>query len=174
MTTDVPEDSGSFESFLAVRGPGLRRFAYLLSGQAALADDLVQQALLKTYRHWGGQTRPEAYVRRAITNEFLSWRRRSSRETGLHEHDVSLPDGSEARAQHDLIWRALASLPRRQRAVLVLRYYEGLPDSQIGDLLGCATGTVRSLASRAFETLRAAPGLADTPAASRLRERGPR
>jgi RNA polymerase sigma factor (sigma-70 family) len=86
--------------------------------------------------------------------------------------DRSQLDAVDELVERDLMWRALARLPRRQRGVLVLRYYEALPDSEIAVLLGCAEGTVRSLASRAFETLRRDPHLAAAPGSTVHREEG--
>ena len=99
--------------------------------------------------------RPDAYVRRIILNQYLSWRRRrSSSELSGPVPDVGVADSTDHIASRDLLWRVLAELPGKQRAVLALRYYEDLPDREIGALLGCSDGTVRSLASRAFATLR--------------------
>ena len=151
-----------FDEFVVARAPALLRFAYVLTQDGGRAEDLVQVALVKAHRRWqavGRAEQPEAYVRRIIANEFLSWRRRrSSRElpTGqLPERSGS--DGADALAERDEMWRTLAGLPPRQRAVLVLRYYEDLSDQQIADLLGCAVGTVRSSAARALATLRSLP-----------------
>jgi RNA polymerase sigma-70 factor (sigma-E family) len=165
----------SFDEFVLARGTALLRFAYLLTRDAGRAEDLVQDALLKTHRRWDAVVRadrPDAYVRRIVVNDFLSWRRRpSSRETTRAVPETTVPDASDQLAERDLLWRALAMLPLRQRAVLVLRYYEDLTDPQIADALGCATGTVRSLSSRALAALRAAPTWAgDAPTAVTVEE----
>lgn len=155
-----------FDEFVAGRGPALLRFAYLLTGDGGLAEDLVQEALIRAHRRWRGQVRvthPEAYVRRIVVNEYTNWRRRRSN----HELPGPIPDGAtgdtadvaDGLVERDLVWRILACLPRRQRAVLVLRYYEALPDAEIADLLEATEGTVRSLAARAFATLRDHPQL---------------
>jgi RNA polymerase sigma factor (sigma-70 family) len=89
---------------------------------------------------------PQAYARRIVVNDYLGWRRRR----------VSTDDV----ADRDLVWRTIGRLPKRQRAVLVLRYYEALGDAEVAQLLGCAEGAVRSLATRAFEALRSDPQLA--------------
>ena len=153
----------AFEDFVRARGRALLRFAYMLTSDRALAEDLVQEALVKAYRRWGGRLRaehPEAYVRRIMVNEYLSWRRRRwSGELPGRVPDRVQPDAACSVAERDLMWRALAALPRRQRAVLVLRYYEGLPDVEIAALLQSAEGTVRSLAARAFDALRRDPNL---------------
>jgi RNA polymerase sigma-70 factor (sigma-E family) len=135
----------------------------MLTGDRGLAEDLVQDALVKAFLRWDGRVaieRPEAYVRRTIVNDFVSWRRRrSSSEIVGPVPDRSEGDLTEGLAERDRVWQVLSQLPRRQRVVLVLRYYEALPDRDIADLLGCAEGTVRSLAARAFSTLRSHPEL---------------
>jgi RNA polymerase sigma-70 factor (sigma-E family) len=165
--SQLPEE---FEGYAAERGRALLRFAYLLTGDRALAEDLVQEALVKVCMRWDRVVRadaPDAYVRRMVLNEFLSWRRRrSSREVVVDTFDGSLPDRLDELAERDAMWRALLRLPRRQRTVLVLRYYESLPDADIAVLLGCSEGTVRSHASRAFEALRRDPHLAREPLAA--------
>lgn len=153
-----------FEDFVVGRGPALLRFAFLLSGDRLQAEDLVQEALVKAHRRWGHIQRAdrlEAYVRRIVVNDLTSWRRRrSASEIVGPVPDAAYADAADLLADRDLMWRALADLPRRQRAVLVLRYYEHLPDAEIADQLGAREGTVRSLASRAFATLRRHPDLA--------------
>lgn len=164
----ISDPPAGFDEFVAGSAPGLLRFAYLLTGDGALAEDIVQQALIKAHRVWGGDVRaeqPVAYVRRAIVNEFTSWRRRRwSTEVTGSVPDRGQTDTVDELAQRDLVWRALADLPRRQRAVLVMRYYEAMPDAAIALVLHCAQGTVRSLAARAFEALRRHPGLTDDAA----------
>jgi RNA polymerase sigma-70 factor (sigma-E family) len=148
----------SFDEFVLARGAALLRFAYLLARDAGQAEDLVQEALLKANRRWERVVRadrPEAYVRRIVVNDFLSWRRRrSSTEVTGAVPETAVSDAADGVAERDLLWRALATLPARQRAVLVLRYYEDLTDPQIADVLGCALGTVRSLTTRALAALR--------------------
>lgn len=159
--------SMTFDGFVLSGGPALLRFAYALTGDRGLAEDFVQEALVKAHRRFDEIVveHPEAYVRRIIVTTYLSWhRRRSSGELPGLVPDRPVADASELVLQRDLVWRVLAELPRRQRAVLVLRYYEGLPDPDIADLLNCAAGTVRSLAARAFATLRSHPQLADMAA----------
>jgi RNA polymerase sigma-70 factor (sigma-E family) len=157
----------AFEEFVGSRGPALLRFAYLLTRDTGLAEDLVQNALVKAHRRWSRQTlaeHPEAYVRRIVLHEFVSWRRRrSNAEVPGVIPDVAHTDPVDQFVERDLVWQVLGQLPRRQRAVLVLRYYEALPDADIAALLDCAPGTVRSLAARAFATLRQHPELAAEP-----------
>ena len=150
-----------FEEFAATRLPAVLRFAGVLTGDRALAEDVVQEVLLRASQRWDHlQTldHPEAYVRKMIVNEYLSWRRRNWRllpSGAAHEVDDRIaPDHAGQHAERDALLIEIGKLPRRQRAVLVLRYYEGLPDLEIAGILGCAPGTVRGHASRALATLR--------------------
>ena len=150
-----------FEEFVVARGPALVRFAHALSGDRLLGEDLVQDVFVKAHRRWERIDRPEAYLRSAICRELASRRRRRSH----HEQpgdvpDAAAPGGVDDVVQHDAAWELLRSLPVRQRAVLVLRYWEALPDREIAELLSCSEGTVRSSAARAFSALRRHPGLA--------------
>lgn len=159
----VVEDAKSFGEYASVRTPTLLRFAYLLSGNREFAEDLVQDTLVKVYRRWPRVVkteRPDAYVRRMLVNEYLSWRRRrSGHERPGPVPDRGVPDAAQELVDRDMVWRLLDQLPRRQRAVLVLRYYEHASDEQVAEVLGCPRSTVRSLASRAFATLRRHPDL---------------
>jgi len=151
----------SFEDFVVARGPSLVQFAHALSGDRQLGEDLVQDVLIKTHRRWGRLDRPEAYVRAALCRELVSWRRRRSHAERPSElPDTAGPAPADAYLEHDAVWAMLRTLPDRQRAVLVLRYWEGLPDRQIADLLACSESTVRSSAARAFAVLRRHPDLA--------------
>lgn len=149
----------SFDAFVVARGPALLRFAYLLSRDRHQAQDLVQEALSKAHRRWARVDQPEAYVRRAILNDFLSWRRRRA-STEVITHDLPEPGGhgagghAAANADRDAMWALLARLPRQQRAVLVLRYYEDLNDDAIAAYLNCSPVTVRAHASKALARLR--------------------
>jgi RNA polymerase sigma factor (sigma-70 family) len=125
------------------------------------AEDLVQEALLKLSRRQEAITHPQAYARRIVVNDYLGWRRRRvSTEVVGDVPDTAVPGFADDVADRDLVWRIIGRLPKRQRAVLVLRYYEALGDAEVAQLLGCAEGTVRSLATRAFEALRSDPQLA--------------
>jgi len=152
---------GTFEEFVAGRGAALLRFAYVLAQDSGRAEDLVQDALVKVHRHWASVVaadQPEAYVRRVVVNEFLSWRRRrSSGEVAGTVPELPVDDRSDRIAERDQMWRALATLPPRQRAVLVLRYYEDLNDAEIAVVLDCAQGTVRSLTARGLAAMRLVP-----------------
>jgi RNA polymerase sigma-70 factor (sigma-E family) len=150
-------DRPEFDEFVAVRSPALLRTAYLLTGNWASAEDLLQTALTKCWRGWARVTgNPEPYVQTAILNTYLSWSRRLwNRETPT---DV-LPDtahdaGSGDVDERELVWAALARLPRRQRAVVVLRYYLDLSETETARLLGVTVGTVKSQNSKALATLR--------------------
>ena len=151
----------TFEEFAATRMPGVLRFAAVLAGDQATAEDLAQEVLIRAYARWdriGCLDRPELYVRKMMLNEFLSWRRRSSRQIpagGMASEPASIaPDHAAEYNEREALLAELGKLPRRQRAVLVLRYYEDRGDSEIADLLGCSPGTVRSHASRALAALR--------------------
>ncbi|GIJ48606.1 RNA polymerase subunit sigma-24 [Virgisporangium aliadipatigenens] len=153
-----------FDEFVLARGQALLRFAHVLCGDAHLAEDLVQEVLARAHRKWERievMDAPEAYVRKAIVREFLSWRRRrSSTERVLADlpDRAGAPDPAGAVAARDEMWALLGVLPRSQRAVLVLRYYNDMSDEEIASTLGCAHATVRAHASRALTRLRAAMG----------------
>jgi len=148
-------DQRGFEEFVAARRPALLRVAYLLTGSHADADDLVQSALVKCVPHWKRiADRPEPYVRQVLARESVSrWRRRRWREL---TSDV-LPDRPAPEAdleQRELLRQALGSLAPRQRAVVVLRYYEDLTEKETASVLGIAVGTVKSQARDALARLR--------------------
>ena len=143
--------------FAGEHGLALTRFAYVLCGDRGVAEDLVQDTYLALFRRYGTELpveAPVAYARRAIVNGYVSrGRRRSSTELSsadLPEQPVEMATSDE----QDAMWRSLAALPDRQRAVLVLRYYVDLADREIAKVIGASEGTVRSLAARAFATLR--------------------
>jgi len=148
----------SFDAFVRARLPALTRFAYAVTGDPHTAADLVQDALERTGLHWSRIERggdPEAYVKRAIVNGRISRWRRQRRESLVEEvPEMRAPQAAPAR--DEVMWQLLATLPRRQRAVLVLRYYEDMSEEQIARTLGCAPGTVKSQASKALAKLRAA------------------
>ncbi len=151
----------SFEEYVTASSGRLLRFAYVLCGDRFLAEDLVQDVLSRTHRHWRRveNENPDAYLRAALVRAHLSWRRRRvSTEKVFAEppepHAGSV-DFTQQLASRDELWSLLASLPRAQRAVMVLRFYEDLDDRRIAEVLGCAPVTVRVHASRALGTLRA-------------------
>lgn len=149
-----------FDAFVSEYGGVLIRFAFLLCHDRGRAEDLTQEALLRSYQRWRRSEPPQnklAYVRRALTREYLGWRRRlPSRELVVADHDAGRPQpsGEAVFADREALWRLMSQLPLRQRAVLVLRYYEDRDDREIAEILGCARATVRSLAARALTTLR--------------------
>ncbi|MBO3088670.1 SigE family RNA polymerase sigma factor [Cellulomonas dongxiuzhuiae] len=146
--------------------PGLLRYATVLTGDGHTAADLVQEVLLRAHVRWtriGLLERPDLYLRRMVTNEHLSWRRRwhvrtvhPSSDDVLAAHADPARDHAHRVVEDDAMWRRLSELPPRQRTVLVLRYYEGLADPEIAQVLGTSAATVRSHASRALATLRVA------------------
>jgi len=157
----VSEDSHpSFDAFVAARGSALLRHAYVLTGDRYLAEDLVQETLAHLYRRWdrvAATTSPEAYVKTSVTRQFLSWRRRRSSGERPTDHVPESPsayDGTDAVDDDDVLWRLLARLPRKQRAILALRFYDDQSDLQIAEILGVSASTVRSQASRALASLR--------------------
>lgn len=152
----------TFEEFVLARGPALVRFATGLCGDHHLAEDLVQDVLSRCSTRWNRLAdRPEPYVRTALVRELVSWRRRrSSTEVPGELADEAGRGRADDVVERDAIWRLLATLSRRERAVLVLRHYEALPDAEIAGLLGCREATVRSLAARGAGRLRAHPDLA--------------
>lgn len=148
----------SFPEFVAVRGQALQRTAFLLTSDWALAEDLVQTALARAYPRWERIVRddPEAYVRRVLVNTWSSWWRRRWRGELPSEllPDHAGPDEYAHSDRRTAVNDALARLPKRQRAIVVLRYHEDLPEAQVAHLLGIAVGTVKSQASKALAKLR--------------------
>jgi RNA polymerase sigma-70 factor (sigma-E family) len=149
------EQATEFDEFVRARGAALLRYGYVLSGNAHDAADLVQEALLRLGDAWGRVRRkddPEGYVRTSMARLHVSWWRRRRREVLTD----AVPEGVHTPAVPDEhgLWAAVRDLPRRQRAVLVLRYYEDLGDGQIAQILGISQGTVRSQAARALDKLR--------------------
>ncbi|SCG52365.1 SigE family RNA polymerase sigma factor [Micromonospora coxensis] len=150
----------TFEEYVSSRGPALVRLARLLTGDEHRAEDLTQDVLARAYLHWrkiARADRPDVYVRRMLVNANTSWwRRRSSRELATAEFAERAGRGDlggEA-ADRDEMWRLIRALPDRQRAVLVLRYYEDLDDTTIAQILDCSPVTVRTHAMRALTHLR--------------------
>jgi RNA polymerase sigma-70 factor (sigma-E family) len=149
-----------FAGFVRARTPALLRTAYLLTGNASAAEELVQDTLVRLYPKWDkveAADVPIAYVRRALTNVFLNERRRASSRDILMDLVPDRPaagDTSTRYEDRDEIWRLLDTLGERQRAALVLRFFHDLPDEEIAAALGCRVGTVRSLISRGLAALR--------------------
>ncbi len=150
-----------FEEYVALRGPALERYAFVLAGDPHQAQDLVQTALVKAYRHWRRVVRaehPDAYVRRILTTSYLDTRRRRLPEHPLDGPEIAstdrFADPADRVAARDELQRALATLSPHQRAVVVLRHYEGQDDAAIARILGCGEATVRAHASRGLQRLR--------------------
>jgi RNA polymerase sigma-70 factor (sigma-E family) len=160
----------AFDAFVATHSTGLVRTAYLLTHDRGLAEDLVQTSLAKAWFAWGRiEGQPHAYVRRVMVNTYSSWWRRrwngevateplpeSAGRRGAHVGGGRSAAGDAAadvEARTDL-WAALARLPRRQRAVVVLRYYEDLSEVATAEIMQCSVGTVKSQASKALAKLR--------------------
>lgn len=156
-------DEDDFRAFVAARSASLLWFAHVLTGDRHLAEDVVQTALAKTALAWSRVRRkdnPEGYVRRAIVTTHLNAQRRRPWREQPREFipdDEQLPRRlrpEDERDERDAMWQALAELPPRQRAVLVLRYYEELSEAEIAEVLGCARGTVKSQAAKGLLHLR--------------------
>ncbi|WP_193606646.1 SigE family RNA polymerase sigma factor [Nocardioides lijunqiniae] len=153
-----------FDELFAVAWPRLLRTTYAVTGDRQLAEDALQSAFAKAYAAWPRVSRaddPVAYVRRIALHAAIAQQRRASvrRETTV----PALPEdharsGEDALLQRDEVWAAVASLPPRQRAVVVLRYYEDLSEREIAEALGCRPGTVKSQAAAALSSLRARLG----------------
>lgn len=155
VTTDT-----SFEEFVAARARALWRTAWLLTGDPHKAEDLVQTALMKCWRRWDAIERRDsvdAYVRRALVTTYTDWwRRKWNAEQPGEVVGPVMPGDEHADQRRDLV-AALATLPRGQRAVLVLRFFEDLTEAQTADTLGVTVGTVKSQTARALATLRSSP-----------------
>jgi RNA polymerase sigma-70 factor (sigma-E family) len=171
-------DAAGFRDFVAARSPALVRTAWMLTGNQATAEDLVQTALAKTWTRWSRierQDAPEAYVRRVMVSTFLTWnRRRWHAEIPVATVPDRATDG-DAFGDADRrrsVFAALRALPRRQRAVIVLRFLEDLTEAQTAEALGCSVGTVKSQSAKALTRLRGCPelhGLLDDEEVSRDR-----
>jgi RNA polymerase sigma-70 factor (sigma-E family) len=149
-----------FDDFVAARSTRLLRTAYVLTGDQALAEDLLQAALTKAWFAWNRIAGdPEPYVRKVLVNTYVSWwRRRWSRErpVGRLRGTVAPDRVGTSDSPHDL-WEAIDRLPRRQRAVVVLRYLEDLSEVEAARLLECSVGTVRRQVDKAVASLRIDP-----------------
>jgi len=161
MAVRSSQEAAAFTEFMSARSASLFRTAYLIVGDHQLAQDLLQESLVKTYVAWPrlrDLSKAEAYTRKTIVTTAISWRRRRS----FHERpmdplpDSAVPDPGEAVATHASMVAQLRGLPPRQRAAVVLRYYENYTDDEIAAVLRCGASTVRSQISRALATLRAA------------------
>ncbi|GGL13225.1 RNA polymerase sigma24 factor [Sphaerisporangium melleum] len=166
-----------FREFVLARRQSLTRTAYLLTGDAHLAEDLLQSVLINVVGQWpklSANGNPEAYTRKALVNQYISWRRRLRREwpsADPPEHGVSYDEESVDRI---VLRQALAKLTRKQRAVIVLRFWEDLTEAQTAEALGCSVGNVKSQTHRALARLRTlAPELTDSRSLSEFQEVAP-
>jgi RNA polymerase sigma-70 factor (sigma-E family) len=169
-------DDEGYVDFVAARWTAFHRLAYLLTASRPAAEDLLQAALMKTYASWPrirGMEGRDAYLLKVIVNTFISERRRprTTRESLREqppETEVEPPDSLVL--DHELLWPLICALPDRQRAVLVLRHYEGLSEEEIAEVLGGPRGTVMSQAFEALRSLRRALAAVETASPSRVGE----
>lgn len=170
MSEPVLGRGDTFDDFVAARSTALWRSAYLLTGDRHKAEDLLQTALVKTWRRWERfdhrtDETAEAYVRRALVTTYTDWWRRRWRgevPTGELPDEQRPDDAPHVDVRRDVL-TALATLSKGQRAVLVLRYFDDLTEQQTADALGISVGTVKSQASRAIAALRSSPALTTRP-----------
>ena len=157
-------DSAAFAEFAAARSSSLFRAAYLMVGNHQSAEDLLQEALTKTYIAWPRLRDPaaaEAYTRKAITTTAISWWRRKSWHNEKPRGEVPerpCDNQDDASVNRDWLWNELQTLPPRQRIAVVLRFYEDLTEAQTAEVMGCSVGTVKSQVSAALKKLRAKLG----------------
>lgn len=152
-------DEAAFVDFARAEHQRLLRVALLLTGERQGAEDLVQEALVRAYVHWGKVARansPRAYTRRLMTNVFLRQREQAAARPQLvpAEGDPGTDGGFGRIDTRDEVRRALAALPRRQRTAVVLRHYERMTEAETAEAMGCSAGTVKSLTSRGLASLR--------------------
>lgn len=150
----VTTDPGYTEFVLARQGR-LRRAAYLMCGDTALAEDLLQEALIALASRWESVENPDAFVRRVIYRQRVSlWRKQRHEVASGYLPERSVTDGADERARDQEVHEALRALPPRQRAALVLRYFEDLTEAQTAEVMGIRTGTVKSLSHQAVARMR--------------------
>jgi RNA polymerase sigma-70 factor (sigma-E family) len=160
----APPRDADFRDYVSSRGRALVRAAYLLTGNLADAEDLVQSALAKTYQAWErieDRAAIDGYVRRAMVNTHISWwRRRKLDEFPTDDlPDQPVADVSGTSELRDSLQRAIDRLPQRMRAAVVLRFYEDMTEAEVAVVLGVSQGTVKSTVSRAVAKLRSDTGL---------------
>lgn len=158
----------AFKGYVTARSAALLRTAYMLTGNRADAEDLVQTALAKTYLAWDSIREREsvdAYVRRIMINTRTSWWRRRRHAVEIVTDEVPESghrrDAADDVVLHDVLWTAISNLPPKQRAIVVLRYYEDLSEAETAEIMGVTVGTVKSTTARALAKLRDSSGLRD-------------
>ncbi|WBQ06397.1 SigE family RNA polymerase sigma factor [Kribbella sp. CA-293567] len=158
---EVQSSAIDFELWVTEKTDALLRFAYVLTGDHTLAEDAVQDALTTACARWGRVSQaddPEAYVKRMVVNAHISWwrrfRRREAPAAEPTRTAAAAPDGATGRADAEAVWALCASLPDKQRAAVVLRFYEDLSYAEIAVLLHCAEATARSHVHRALAVLK--------------------
>jgi RNA polymerase sigma-70 factor (sigma-E family) len=164
-----------FAAFVTAALPRLLRFGYVLTGNPATAEDLVQTALARSWRAWKLRSidDPQAFVRKVMVNSYASWyRRKASTEmvTANPAAEAVAADEAARVDDRDAMWRALLTLAPKQRAVIVLRYYEELTESEIAAVMGTTTGTVKSQTVRALRRLAGVLGSPEVPEAREVKE----
>ncbi|TIC85019.1 SigE family RNA polymerase sigma factor [Nocardioides sp. GY 10113] len=155
-----------FADYVAARWPALFRTAHLLTGRRESAEDLVQEALVTAFSRWDrirSMDAPDAYLRKVMLNTYLGERRTRLRRAGRLRLGALPPDPVPDPADGIDLWRGVHALPPRQRAVVVLRYYEDLTEADTAAALGCSVGTVKSQCHRALTALKRS--LAEHPTA---------
>jgi RNA polymerase sigma-70 factor (sigma-E family) len=162
----VSGEAEGFAQFIEAREQALQRTAWLLTSDWALAQDVVQTALARSWPYWGGITRddPEIYVRRVMVNIWATWRRRrwrAEQPAGVLADRPDPRDMAADVASRVAVQELLARLTQRQRAVVVLRLFDDLPEAHVAQILGCAVGTVKATMSQALTRLRRDPHVAD-------------
>jgi RNA polymerase sigma-70 factor (sigma-E family) len=157
-------DWATFVEFVAARSSALQRAAYLMVGDVGLAQDLVQEALVKTCGAWSRLRDPraaEAYTRRVIATTAMSWFRRrawSAERPSGPPPETPVPGHADGVTTRTWMWQCLLQLPPRQRVAIVLRFYEDLTEAQTAEAMNCAVGTVKSQVSAGLAKLRAMVG----------------
>lgn len=163
MSTPLGPDSPvvDFETYVAERRPALLRWARAVAGDPHTAEDLLQASLVRVLPRWGSireGAATDAYVRRTITRQYVSWQRQPWRRdevvsAGLPETATGAPDLRDPHEARE-VWGLVLALPARQRAAVALRFYEQLSVAETAEVLGCSTGTVKSNTSRGLAALR--------------------
>jgi RNA polymerase sigma-70 factor (sigma-E family) len=159
----------TFPEFVSARSAALHRAAYLMVGDLGLTQDLVQEALIRTYVAWSRlreAANAEAYTRKAITTIAIDWSRRRARSAERPSPrlpEIGAPGHAESIDEQTWLWQCLLQLPIRQRVAIVLRYYEDLTEEQTAAAMGCAVGTVKSTVSAGMARLRSLVGPSRMP-----------